>query len=85
MLKEKTLFIFGAGFSVNLGLPTTSGLDNIVNILCEKGTSIEERIEKIKRNLKIDKTFKEDLKTTLIILLDDNNKSEEEARQERKK
>ena len=86
MLKEKTLFIFGAGFSANLELPTTSELDKIISILCESGSSIEERINKIKKEkFKIDKIFEEDLKNTLTILFDDNNKTEKEAREEREK
>ena len=84
----KTMIIFGSGFSVGLGLPTTEDIENIIKILLDldqpsnKPTKIKARLERLKKNksIKFDNTADEDFRNTLNLLFDgDGAKTAEEA------
>lgn len=80
-VNEKTLLIVGAGFSVNLGMPTTYDIEKIIKVLLDldiyeshrsyKPTTIDERLERLNNSLtktKLDDIAKNDFKNTLNIL-----------------
>ena len=60
-VNEKTLLIVGAGFSVNLGMPTTYDIEKIIKVLLDldlyeshrsyKPTTIDERLERLNNSL----------------------------------
>ena len=92
-VKKKTLLIVGAGFSVNLGMPTTYNIEEIIKFLLDldlyeshrsyKPTTIDERLERLNNSLtktKLDDIAKNDFKNTLNILFDGNGaKTADEA------
>lgn len=97
--RADTLILFGSGFSVNLGLPTTAEINDAISILldldneeyAEKPSSINERLKRIAskvlvNKIPLDQFAKEDFYNTLSLLFDgDGAKKEGEALEKRDK
>jgi hypothetical protein len=89
-INEKTTFVIGSGFSVNLGMLTTEGFNIIIKHLLDldqenySPTTLYERFKRYESknpaDIKFDKIAKDDLINTLTILLDgDGAKTAKEA------
>lgn len=85
----KTLFIIGAGFSVNLGAITTQDIAKAINIVVNLNKKLIDRLEEINRQIlkgKLQFHLQKDLERTLLILLDgDGAGSLEEALKKRER
>jgi hypothetical protein len=86
---DKTLFIIGAGFSVNLGAITTLDIARAIDIVVNTDKKLINRLEEINKQVlrgKLKFHLQKDLERTLLILLDgDGAGSLEEALKKRER